>query len=89
MEAVIIITIQNDDHGEEKMMSNFSVDKNTIPSASYERFSSYSGTTICESLLLQVKLYEDFYKLFKLSFNISVSLVIKVILQQQSLVMKV
>ena len=71
MEAVIIITIQNDDHREEKMISHLSVDMNNIPSASYESFSSYFRTTICESLLLQVKLYEDFYKLLKLSFNIS------------------
>ena len=89
MEAVFISTIQTDDHGEEKMISNLSVDNINIPSASYESFSSYSRTTICESLWLQVKLYEDFYKLLKLSFNISASLVIKVILQQQLLVMKV
>ena len=36
MEAVIIITIQNDDQEEEKIKSNLSVDISNIPSASYE-----------------------------------------------------
>ena len=38
MEAVIIITIQNDDQGEEKMMSHFSVDKSNIPPSSPESY---------------------------------------------------
>ena len=44
MEAVIIITIQNDDQEEEKMKSNLSVDISTISLArtgSYEDFYSY------------------------------------------------
>ena len=58
MEAVIIIAIQNDDQEEEKMISHSSVDMKYIPSASYE------------SLLLKVKLYEDFYGYFGFYFNI-------------------